>query len=475
MNIVAIVLDTFRRDIVGPGKKLSHVRTPYLDDFYARSVAFEGAYGEGQPTLQMRRAFFTGHRTFPWSYNFDRRGHWHHQPGWHKVPPEQDTLAEMLLARGYYTGLVADVYHMFKPTMNFSRGFATLDFIRGQESDNWKPVRPELIEEQMKRFVREPINFRRHATLAQYLANMVGREGEDDYLCARVASSACDWLDAAHRNSPFMLWVEMFDPHEPWDPPTEYADEYVPGWDDIDPIFPGAGWEGGEPSEEMIERIRALYYGEVTFVDKQVGRIFEKLEELGLWDDTIVLVLSDHGTEMLDHAKFGKGAGNMRTYNTGFVWYIRHPDGPEGRVVESYVQSHDVMPTLLTMLEVPCRCEGLDVWPLATGETEVLRSFIVNGWAGHAVGPASGWASVMDGQWMYCCPVGRDDTEEELFALPDEDDNVLDEHPEVVAASRERIEAVVGQPLEGLQFSEVCGPAPAPFIRWLNAGGGDWL
>ncbi len=471
MNIVAIVLDTFRRDIVGPGKKFSHVRTPWLDDFYARSVSFEGAYGEGQPTLQMRRAFFTGHRTFPWSFNFDRRGHWHHQPGWHKIPPHQDTLAEVLLARGYYTGLVSDVYHMFKPTMNYSRGFATLDFIRGQESDNWKPVNTDMIAGQMKRHVREPIDWKRHATLSQYLANMVGRESEDDYLCARVASSACEWLDAAYRSSPFMLWVEMFDPHEPWDPPTRYADEYVPAWDDIDPVFPGAAWEGGEPSEDMIERIRALYQGEVTFVDRQVGRIFEKLEDLGLWDDTIVLVLSDHGTELLDHTRFGKGNGNMRSYNTGFVWYMCHPDGPNGRVVGSYVQSHDVMPTLLTILDVPHQCEGIDAWPLATGEAEVLRPWVVNGWAGHSSGPASGWASMMDDRWMYCCPVGRGDTAPELFALPDEDENVNEDHPEVVTSARRRIEEVVGRPLEDLRFNEVCDPAPAPYIGWLNARG----
>ncbi|MGC9317506.1 MAG: sulfatase [Armatimonadota bacterium] len=472
MNVVAICLDTFRNDIVGPGKTLSYCRTPYLDDFYANGIAFEGAYGEGQPTLQMRRGFYTGCRSFPWSYTFDRRGHWHHQPGWHRIPPHQDTLAEVLTAHGYYTGMVADVYHMFKPTMNYWRGFATFDFIRGQESDNWKPVRPDLIEDEMRRRVREPIDFRRHATLAQYLSNMVGREREEDYLCARVATSACEWLEAAHRNTPFLLWVEMFDPHEPWDPPTRYADEYTPGYEGIDPVFPGAAWEHGEPTEEEIERIKALYLGEVTFVDKQVGRIFETLSELDLWGDTIVLVLSDHGTELMDHTGFGKGHGNMRTYNVGFLWYMHHPDAPSGMVIDSYVQSHDVMPTILSLLDVPHRCEGLNVWPLVTGEADELRPYIVNGWAGAGTGNAAGWASVMDGEWLYSCPVGRDDPEPMLFRLPDQDADLHDQHPEVVSRARRRIEAAVNQPLEGLRFNEVCDPAPPPLHRWLGAGGG---
>ena len=115
MNIITIVLDTFRSDIIGPGKNLSFVKTPNLDALAEESVVFEQAYGEGQPTLQVRRAFFTGRRSFPFVYNFDRRGHWHHAPGWHKIPPHQATLSEILTARGYCTGLISDVYHMFKP------------------------------------------------------------------------------------------------------------------------------------------------------------------------------------------------------------------------------------------------------------------------------------------------------------------------------------------------------------------------
>ncbi|MCD6359812.1 MAG: sulfatase [Armatimonadetes bacterium] len=467
MNVICICLDTFRNDIVGPGKKLSDTKTPYLDDFYGRSVAFEGAYGEGQPTLQMRRGFFTGCRSFPFSYNYDRRGHWHQQPGWHKIPPQQDTIAEVLLARGYYTGMVADTYHMFKPTMNYTRGMASYDFVRGQESDNWKPVNRELVEERMKRHVRQPINWGRHAMLTQYLANQGERESEDDYQAARVFRSACEWLDVAHGNAPFFLWIDSFDPHEPWDPPPGYADLYCPDYDGLDYIVPGTHNEGREATDEEIARVRALYLGEVTFVDRQVGRLWDKLEELGLWDDTIVVVLSDHGTQIMDHGGFGKGGGNMRTYNTGFVWYMWHPGGPHGKVVDAYVQSHDLMPTLLAQLGVPHRCEGLDVWPLATGEIDAVRDFVVNGWALNSHGNVAAAASVMDGRWLYSCGVGEAEVGEMLFALPDQDQNVAADHPEVVALQRERIEAVINQPLPG-RLNEVCDPGPMPYTAWLD-------
>ena len=74
MNVICICLDTFRADIVGPNQKMSFVETPNMDAFAAESVVFERAFGECQPTLQTRRGLFTGRRTFPWRYNFDRRG-----------------------------------------------------------------------------------------------------------------------------------------------------------------------------------------------------------------------------------------------------------------------------------------------------------------------------------------------------------------------------------------------------------------
>ena len=471
MNVICICLDTFRPDIVGPGKRLSHCQTPNLDDLYSQSVAFEGAYGEGQPTLQIRRAFFTGRRSFPWRYNFDRRGHWHHASGWHKIPPEQDTLAEILLSRGYYTGLVADTYHMFKPTMNYTRGFASYEFVRGQESDNWRGGTPDMIEEAMKRHVREPINWQRHSTLAQYLFNQRPRARQEDYQCARVLLRACEWLEECSAASPFFLWIDSFDPHEPWDPPTSYADLYCPDHDGKDFIMPGAVHEGDGPAQLEIERIKALYLGECTFVDKWVGALLEKIDALKLLDDTIIMVLSDHGTEIMDHGRFGKSADNQRPYNSRIIWYVRHPGGPRGQEINAYVQSHDVVPTILALLGVPYETEGTSAWPLVTGETDQLRDYIVGGWAAFTQGSAGGSATVRDDQWRYTVMTHDPASLEELYHLPsdpEEESNVLNAHPDVAALQRERIEAIVGQPLPA-QHNEVCDSAPPPLAAYLAA------
>jgi arylsulfatase A-like enzyme len=468
LNLIVICLDTFRADMIGTDQKMSFVETPNLDAFARRAVSFERAFGEAQPTLQMRRAFFTGRRSFPWRYNFDRRGHWHHAPGWHKIPPDQDTLAEILVQRGVFTGLVADTYHMFRPTMNFTRGFCTYEFIRGQEWDNWRGGTLEVIADDVKRHSRPgetgPQARMRQLALARYLWNQRGRRGEHDYQCARVFRSASRWLNDNAANSPFFLWVDSFDPHEPWDPPVEYADRYYP-YDGIDFIYPNN--EDATPEER--ERTKALYCGEATLVDKWAGTLLETIDQLDLWQSTVVVVTSDHGTQILDHGKFGKGADCMHAYNTRIPLYIAVPDGPQGRQVDAFVQSHDLLPTLLGLLDVPyARVEGQDAWPLVTGERAQLRDHVVIGWAGFSTGNAGGRASVRDDRWNYVTSIHEEDPTPELYDLetdPEEQRNVHDAHPDIVGQQRTRLEAVVGQPLPA-QLNEVCDFPLLPIMEW---------
>jgi len=380
-------------------------------------------------------------------------------------------MAEMLLSRGYMTGLVADTYHMFKSTMNYTRGFVNYDFIRGQESDNWRAGSEKHIEEKIKQHVREPVNWDRHSTLFQYLLNMRGREAAEDYLCARVFRSAAQWLEDSVDTQPFFLWVDSFDPHEPWDPPKPYADKYCPGYTGKDFIMPGAAYEGDGPSEEEMERIKALYAGEVTFVDRWVGHLLEKIDSLKLWDDTVVMITCDHGTQIMDRGRFGKGANELHPFNTQLLWHVRHPDGPRGTHVNGFVQSHDIVPTMLHLQGIDYTfCDGENVWPLATGERESVRDHVVIGWAGFSDGQAAGRASVRDDYWNYVVSVNEEDPNAELYHLPsdpDENKNVIGEHPEVVKKQRSRLEAILGQPLPA-KMNEVCDKSAPPRHVYRN-------
>lgn len=127
MNVVLVVFDTLRRDCVGaygtPG--WWPVGTPNLDAFAAESPRFTRAYPESLPTLPARRALYTGLRTYPFhGGDFRLKGDFVPAPGWGPIPETQHTLAEILHAAGWRTALVSDLYHEFRPSKNFWRGFA---------------------------------------------------------------------------------------------------------------------------------------------------------------------------------------------------------------------------------------------------------------------------------------------------------------------------------------------------------------
>ena len=149
--------------------------------------------------------------------------------------------------------------------------------------------------------------------------------------------------------------------------------------------------EGGGPTEDERNRIEALYLGEVTFVDKWVGVLLDKIEALEIRDETLVVVMSDHGTQLRDHGSFGKGANKLHPFNTQLNLMIRHPDGPHDKDISAFVQNHDLMPTLLNLLDIPCGwTDGENMWQLVTQEKAYLRERIINGWAGFTVGNAVG-------------------------------------------------------------------------------------
>jgi len=454
MNLIVIVLDTLRYDMVHH-LGVDWIKTPCMDKLAQESVIFDNCYGEGEPTVPVRRALMTGMRSFPWRYDFDITGLWPSGRGWHKIPSEQPTMAEILLQEGYTTGIIGDTYHIFKPTMNFTRGFAGFDWVRGQESDNWKTGPLSAID--LSKYSKPDADPRQVRLLVQYLLNNKDRKTEEDYTGAQVFVRGAQWLEDNCENTPFMLWLECFDPHEPWDPPTEYADAYCPNYDGIELIH---GHMNDNLTDKERERIKALYAGEVTFVDKYVGVLLDKAESLGLLDDTVVMLISDHGCELFDHGGLHKSASGMHPYNTQLVWFIRHPDGKlQDHRVAGLVQNQDLFPTALALLGVGHEeVDGENVWSLATGESDGVRDHVITGWGS--------FASVRDEEWNYIVDFETADATPVLYhhqSDPKEDTDVAADHPDVIEKQRKRLEALLEQELPAV-LPDKTYPAEGPFI-----------
>src|SRR5918998_6232981 len=224
MNVIVVILDSLRRDHVGVYGN-EWIKTPNLDALAKESLRFTRAYPESLPTLPARRAIHTGLRTWPFRNWEPPEGESFMPAGWQRIPEDQTTLSEILKERLVNTVLLSGAQHLFKASMNFQRGFAVYDWIRGQERDRYRPTM-RVSQEQVEKYVLPGNDESMKDKVRQYLANTASRTSEKDYFAPRLFGMATEFLQTADRGQPFFLVVDCFDPHEPWDPPEEYVSLY---------------------------------------------------------------------------------------------------------------------------------------------------------------------------------------------------------------------------------------------------------
>jgi arylsulfatase A-like enzyme len=356
-NVILVIIDTLRRDHVGAYGN-PWIQTPTLDALAEESLLFTRAHPEAMPTLPARRAIHTGMRTWPTrppSY------------GWKSIPAGQTTVAETLSREGFGTYLVTDTYVQFRGDLNFGRGFDYYRTIRGQEKDTYKD--PSSVNEE---WMREHYLILGEGKKArQYLANVQGRNGEEDYFAPRVFSDAAQALDeAVGENRPFFLVADCYDPHEPWDPPQEYVSLYDEGYTGKEPLDDNYGRDDYLTDRQLL-RMRAAYAGEVTMMDRWLGKFIERAYKLGVMERTLFVVVSDHGHLLGEHGYTGKLAYALYPEMTDTVLMVRHPRGEgAGTSSDFYASTHDVAPTILGFLgiEQPAPMDGQNLIPLLEGK-----------------------------------------------------------------------------------------------------------
>ncbi len=367
-NCIVIVVDSLRRDHVGCYGN-SWIQTPNIDRLASESVVFDNAYPEALPTLPIRTSMFTGQRTL-WSR------------AWQPLVSEDVTIAEILSGQGYAAALITDTYHMFKPDMNFHKGFDCFRWIRGQEADAFEtaPHGKDLAAFVKPAMRGDPVE----RILDQYLKNTAQFVDEDDYFAPRVTGEAIGWLTRNASNQPFFLWVDFFDPHEPWDPPAPfdrmYTDTGYRGPRLMHPKYGPADWL----TPDEIRYMRGLYSGEVTYVDKWIGRLLETVWKLGLHERSVIVLLADHGLPIADHGSCLKTPDNLYNELLRIPLMIRHP-GPTrpARRVRALAQTHDLPPTLLDLLGAKGNAEGMhgrSLVPVMERDDAAIREYVVVGY-----------------------------------------------------------------------------------------------
>src|SRR5918998_139229 len=263
-NVVVLVSDTFRRDHLGAFGN-TYIHTPHIDEFARSSVVFDRHVISSFPTMPARADILTG--TFSYTHM-----------GWEPLPRHLTTLPGVLSKAGYHTMGVVDTPFYIRNGFGYDRGFDDFIWVRGQGDD----TRPHERSDYRSTWVRE-----------------------EDRVVARTMTEAERWLER-HYDEPFFLYVDTWDPHEPWDAPAHYTKRYRENYDG-EQIYPAYGrWREAGLTEDDVELAHDTYRGEVTMVDFWIGRLLGKLDALGLKENTIVIFTSDHGFYFGEHDYFGK-------------------------------------------------------------------------------------------------------------------------------------------------------------------------
>jgi len=271
-HVILITIDTLRADAVSSYGSQS-VKTPNIDGLSKDGVLFKNAYSSAPWTLPAVASIMTGlppatHMTTTASS---------------KLPGKFKTTAEYMLDSGYYTGAI--VKNIFlHPEYNIDQGF--IDYYHYPKSNKY-----------VRSFGSALINI------------AINKKLRDDVTTEDITDLSINWLKE-NSDKDFFLWVHYFDPHQPYAPPEVYmADKSKP------PTRIGMEFNGAKhirsghfvPTVREREWIRELYEAEVRYVDDNLGRLLESLKRSGLYEDSLIILTSDHGEEFWDHGGFEHG------------------------------------------------------------------------------------------------------------------------------------------------------------------------
>ena len=224
---------------------------------------------------------------------------------------------------------------------------------------------------------------------------------ESDRNAPRTFTAAIRWLER-HYKEDFFLYVDTWDPHEPWDAPPHYTELYWPGYDGevIDPLY-GSLHDVPGFAEETVRKANATYMGEITMMDAWLGRLLQHVDNMGLREKTAIVFTSDHGFYFGEHGGlFGKMVYDKRPDGSlpgigdrGATWahsplyeelvhipLLIHVPGVEPGVYGGLTSVVDVMPTVLDILgqDVPAVVQGQSLLPRMRDRSMAGREFVVS-------------------------------------------------------------------------------------------------
>lgn len=338
MKAIMIMFDTLNRRYLQP-YGCDKTITPNFLRLAQRSVTFHTAYAGGLPCMPARREIHTGR------YGFLTRH-------WGPIEPYDDSMPEILKESGCYSHLVSDHDHYWEDGgSTYHSRYSSWENFRGQEGDPWKGIVGDVpFTKQPMTQLKNEFRLRRYR---QHMVNYRYMTRQQDYSQVKTFDAGIDFIQTNYEEDNWFLQIESFDPHEPFVAPKEFQDLYHIG--EMDKNYTWPDYVAVQEDEEQIEKVRLSYSALLTMCDQQLGRILDKMDELDLWKDTMLIVNTDHGYLLGEHGYWAKNY--MPCYQEIahiplFIWDPRFPESA-GTTRSSLVQTIDLAPTILNFFGIP--------------------------------------------------------------------------------------------------------------------------
>jgi arylsulfatase A-like enzyme len=386
-NVVVVLLDSLNRHLLGAygGREFE---TPNLDRFAARAVTFDRHFVGSLPCIPARHDILCGALDFLWK-------------PWGSIELWEEPITAGLRRAGVTTMLVTDHPHLFETGgENYHTDFRAWEYVRGHEGDPWKTrADPSWIG-------APALPAGRGHDRPYDISRTYFRE-EVDFPGPRTMRTAARWLEEnADSHARFFLFVDEFDPHEPFDTPKPWANKYDPDWDGdliIWPPYAVRAVERGVLSAREARHVRANYGSKLGMIDHWFGRLLDVLDRNHLWQNTAVIVCTDHGHYLGEKDLFGK-PGVPHYEPLGHTPLFVAWPGVTPHRVDALTTNVDLHATIADVFAVTPthRTHGVSLAPLVTGESGRIRDWALAGVYGR-------WVHVLDGRRKYARAPVHDD------------------------------------------------------------------
>ena len=383
MKSILILMDSLNRRFLSCYDPNAWAKAPNIERLSQRCTIFDRHFVGSAPCMPARHDILTGRIEFL-------------EHNWSGIQPYDYTLPYALRKAGVYTHMTTDHYHYFHVGgENYPFLFNSWEFIRGQEHDTMVPTLCKLPE-------REYYG----AYHTQYDLNRQSFDGEAEYPSPKTFRQAAEFVEKYHGEDDWFLFVDSCDPHEPFDVPDDFEETYEDDYNGK-PF----NWPKYAPCDDMpadaAAHIRKQYAKNLTMADKYLGKFLDKLDEHGLWEDTLILFIADHGHLLGEHMLMGKNY--MPAYNEVFhiPMMIHMPGQTEQKRTQALTQNIDLFPTLLehhgvSVETCPDKLHGRSLLPLLRGAADKVRDTALYGVFGKQV-------NVTDGRYTYFRAAVRED------------------------------------------------------------------